>query len=347
MGAERLSGFVRVVVAALATATVGCGATAGRARPVAGVTARPRHVDVVHAMTTPARRALVDRLRDRNPAPLGSRWIVNEEALSGSLTVVDPFAGFLRRARREITVRAPREGGALSGAAAAESARAFVKRNADLLGLPRHVVPALAERVRAVEPADHAPPRAAWAVRFDASFASKGYEAFKEIDNAADVEVFVDDDGEVSSFVNLSRIHPHLTIDTRPALSEDDPRLLAKLVGRRLFALDARALGGPPRPVRELPRIPLGQVRADDVTHVQLVIHVATGPALAWLTYRLAYFIEIAKPVALDDDLGGVDASGAASPPQFHFFRWVVDADTGDVLEDARPPIWGAVDDGP
>ena len=288
-------------------------------------------------MTTPHRRALVDRLRERNPAPPTSQWTVNEDALARSIIVVDPFAGFLRRARRAAGVRPPRAGGPIAETEASIAAREFVKRNADLLGLPRHVVAGLAEHARNVEPSDHADPRARWAVRFDASFPTKGYEGFDELRNHADVEVFVDDDGQVSSFVNLSRVHPHLAIDTKPGLAQDDPRLIAKLVGRRVFVLDADEGGlDVLRDPRDLRRIPLGDVQPADVTRVQLVIHVATGPQLAWLTYRLAYLVEIAKPalpeVAPDDP-------GAGGPPQYFFFRWVVDADTGDVLEDARVPI--------
>lgn len=339
MGAEHLSAFARVCAVALATAALGCGGGTGRARPLAA-TGAPRHLQIVRAMTTPERRALVDRLREKNPTPPGSRWTVNEEALSVSLTVVDPFVGFLRRARREAVARPPREGAPIDSAEAAERARAFVRHNAEVLGLPRHVVPGLAERVRAVQPSDHALPRARWAVRFDAPFASKGYEGFREIDNVADVEVLVDDDGEVSSFVNLSRVHPHLTIDTRPALAEDDPRVLSKLLGRRVFALDGRAPGALDRDARELGRLPLGEVRAEDVTRVALVIHASTGPALAWLAYRLAYLVEIAKPAAPGED--ELDRGSPGAAPQLYFFRWVVDADTGDVLEDARPPISGA-----
>lgn len=301
-------------------------------------------------MKTLERRDLVERFRKRNPAP-GAEWTVNEEALSLSLTVVDPFAGFLRRARRAVHQR-PMPATPLTDAEAASVAREFVKNNADLLGLPRHVVPSLGEHVRMVEPRDHAAPSASLVVRFDAPFSTKGYEGFHEVDNLADVEVFVDGDGQVSSFVNLSRVHPHLTLDTKPSLPEDDRRVMGQLVGRSVFALiddHRRAIERPPsqpaRPldgssqlpdVRELGRLPLGQIRAEDVTHVQLVIHESTGPKLAWLAYRLAYFVEIAKPVPAEAFVGDESAAGG---PQFFFFRYVVDADTGDVLEDARPPM--------
>jgi hypothetical protein len=289
-------------------------------------------------MTTPQRDALVERLRERNPTPPSSRWEVNTEALGRSITVVDPFSGFLRRARRRAAARAPLAGPPISELEAEDRARAFVKRNADLFGFPRHLVAGLSEHARTVSPSDHAASRAAWAIRFEAPFASKGYEGFKEIDNVADVEVFVDDDGEVSSFVNLSRIHPHLAIDIHPGLAQEDPRVIAKLVGRKVFALDGRDAPpvDTPRALQELRRIPLGEVRAENVTHLQLVIHVSTGPQLAWLVYRLGYFVEIAKPAPPPF---GRDLDGSAGPPQFFFFRYVVDADTGDVLEDARAPL--------
>jgi hypothetical protein len=339
VGSERLS-LLRHCVIALAVSAIACnGATQG-VRPAGDVKAHGRHLQIFHAMRTSERQALVDRLRERDPAPPSSRWTVNEDALVRSLTVVDPFAGFLRRARRDPFVRPIRTGGSIGEVDAASCARDFVKRNADLLGLPRHVVPGLAEHVRASAPSDHASPRTAWVVRFDAAFATKGYEGFKEIDNVADVEVLVDDDGEVSSFVNRSRIHPHLTIDTKPVLAQDDPRVLSKLLGRKLFALDAPdgSGAGDLAGVQALRRIQLGEVRAEDVTHMQLVIHVSAGPQLAWLTYRLGYFVEVAKP-APPDAVSDSISVGVPAPPQFFFFRYVVDADTGDVLEDARAPL--------
>lgn len=293
-------------------------------------------MQIVHAMKTAERRALVERLRERNAAV--PPWTVNEDALASSLTVVDPFTGFVRRARRETLVRSPRPGGPIGAADAENAARAFVKKNADLLGLPSRVVPTLTEQVRSARPSDHASPRTAWVVHLETLFASKGYEAFKEIGDLADVEVLVDDDGEVSSFVNLSRIHPHLMLDTTPDLGPEDPRLVSKLVGRKVFAVDAEAGEETPdlASARLLRRIPLGEVQAGDVTHVQLVIHVATGPRLAWLTYRLGYLVEIAKPARVDGVDGGEPIETPGRP--FFFFRYVVDADTGDVLEDARAP---------
>jgi hypothetical protein len=336
LGPERLSQLLRLITVVLALSAAACGAGTRGARPETRPQAPRRHMQIVHAMTTPQRNALVERLRERNPTPPSSPWEVNAEALGRSLTVVEPFSGFLRRARRR---EAPRSSSptAIAETDAANRAREFVKRNADLFGLPRHVVPGLAERPRAVQRTDHAASRATWVIRFEASFPSKGYEGFREIDNVADIEVFVDDDGEVSSFVNLSRIHPHLTIDTRPELAQEDARVIAKLLGRRVFALDTHDVSALDRPVQELQRIPLGEVHAENVTHMQLVIHVSTGPQLAWLVYRLGYFVEIAKPAP--PQLGPDADIASTLSPQFFFFRYVVDADTGDVIEDARAPF--------
>jgi hypothetical protein len=345
VGPQRLIRLLGAVL--LAIVIVACGGAEPLAKPA--VPPRPSHLQIVHAMKMPQRRELLDRFRKRNAEGReGADWIVNEEAVAMSLTVIDPFAGFLRRARRS-SARTPSglPRAAPSMPLADEQARAiargFVRRNADLLGLPRHVVVGLGERVRSVEPGDHASPNATYVVRFDASFSTKGYEAFHEIDNTADVEVFVDDDGQVSSFVNLSRVHPPLLLDTRPRLNQEDARVVAQLLGRSVFAVvddtrDGEADVRAPKDARDMRRMPLGKVQAEDVLRLQLVIHESAGPELAWLTYRLAYFVEVGKPVPVE--MGGGDP--LSSPPIF-FFRYVVDADTGDVLEDARAPITPSV----
>lgn len=333
--------------------TIACGG--GTPPHVVAPKHEPRHLQIVHAITTSQQKDLMDKLRERNPSPPDREWTLDEPALNAnaeasgpSLAVVDPFARFLRRAKRRIGPVRAKEAPRLDEMGAAAVARRFVGRNADLLGLPRTVIPGLAEHVREPQPIDHASPYATHVIRFDAPFSTKGYEGFHEIDNTADVEVFVDDDGEVSSFVNLSKVHPRLMIDTKPLLSQEDARITSQLVGRTVFALiddshqrhekDSLAPPKTLREVRELRRVPLGTIAPSDVTHVQLVIHVATGPQLAWLTYRLGYFVEIAKPARAELFDGRL-----AAGPQFFFFRYVVDADSGDVLEDARAPMAPAV----
>jgi hypothetical protein len=257
-------------------------------------------------MTTTERKKLVERFVERNPG-----WSVNDAAL-GSLTIVDPFAGFLRRARGAVHVSAP-PAAPLTSEGAALAARAFVKKNAELLGIPYYVSLSLVDHVRAVAPEDHASGRAVFAVRLEAPFTMKGYEAFREVEDQVDVEVFIDDDGTPSSVANISKIHPRLTIDTHPDLAEDDASLYKNVLGRRVFALG-----------EDDQKIELGVVEAKDLLSSKLYIHMSAGPMLAWVTYRLARVITVAK--------------AGPETPVFYFFAWVVDADTGDMIRETDVP---------
>lgn len=323
---------------------VGCGV----ATAPPSVQRSPIHMQVIRAMTTGERRQLILRLRERNLTCADGDWVVNEEALDSSLTVVDPFAGFLRRAHH---VRANQPGGpAISDASAITKAREFVDRNADLLGIPRSVIPTLAERLRAHEPNDHVSADSR-IVRFDAELPVKGFEGFYQVGGASaleemthriELDVIVDVSGWVEGFVNLSRIQPHVMLDKKPRLAADDRRLLQMIEGRPLFVLVGAEAPPTLEGMRELQRIQLGALSPNDVTRVQLVIQVSAGPKLAWLTYRLAYLIDVAKevPPALAFLRRAPQPSWLTGPtPGFFFFRYVVDADSGDVLEDARPPL--------
>ena len=258
-------------------------------------------------MSGPERRALVARFVERNPG-----WYVNDAALDDSVAIVDPFAGFLRRARAGPHAGAPPPN-PLGEGDAAVAARQFVRKNADLFGIPHAVALTLVDHVRGLGPEDHASPRAAFAVRLEAPFKMKGYEAFKEVANEADVEVVIDDDGTPSSVANISKIHPRLKLDTHPTLSEDDGRLYKNILGRRVFAL-----------ADDEEKIELGVVEDTDLLSSKLYIHESPGPMLAWMTYRLARIVTVAKP--------------SHDMPVFYFFAWIVDADSGDVIRETDVP---------
>lgn len=274
-------------------------------------------------MTTPERKAIVERFRARNP---GDAWIFNEDALEESAVVIDPFRGFLRRGRsahRPVATRAamPED--------AAKAARAFVERNADLLGLPNAVVHGLAEERSAA--GGH------WSIRFDATYPTKGYETLRELDNQVDLDVLVADDGTVTAFQNRSRIHPPLHIPLRPRLAPDDATLVRDVVGRQVFAMVGGAGQEDPR---ALPRIALGAIRLEDVQHVELTVWSAPGPAQAYVSYRLAYTVDVTRGIR----------SGFLDPffkPAGYAFRYIVDADTGQVIEDARPPVMAPAEEMP
>ncbi len=314
MGPERLKGLLALVLV-----LSGCAPTT---RPPAKTgPPRPLHLQVVHAMRTPERRLVVERFRERN----GAEWGVNEDALDRSLTVVDPFRGFLRRASR------PGRGAHVKADEARTLAFAFVKVNADLLGFAASQVVGLQEELRTVS--------APWLVHLEGRFPVKGYESFHELDSTIDLDVIVD--SEVIAVANRSLVHPRLLLDRRPVLDRD-PQIVQKLVGRRVFAIRDNPLVEE----RARERIPLGEIRGEDVTNIELVIHVSTGPQLAWLVYRLAYVVELARPSAGAPKPPRLVRPGLMDPLGFHFFRYVVDADSGDVIEDSKVPIVSA-DDAP
>ena len=71
--------------------------------------------------------------------------------------------------------------------------------------------------------------------------------------------------------------------------------------------------------MRELHRAPLGRVEDADVRHVRLTIHVSPGPRGAYVSYTLAYAVDVRR-----------DQPTFASSST---------ADTGDLLEDAVVPV--------
>jgi len=312
VGAERLNPRVASLLGLLGLLG-GChaGTTAAEAPRAVAV---GKHLQVVRAMTLAERTAIVTRFRERNAD--AEVWSFNEDALEG-VVVVDPFRGFLRRGQRR---HAPGVHG-VSPEDAAEHARTFVEKNADLLGMPVAVVHALAE--------DRSSAGKQWRIRFNASYPSKGYEAFHEVDNEVDLDVIVADDGAVTAFVNRSRIHPALLLDLHPRLASDNPGVLRQLIGRPVFAsalpvgaIDAKAIS----------RVPLGVVQLGDISKVELTVCSSPGPQLAYVTYQLGYLVVGGRPSPFDP----------LRTASIFMFGFVVDADTGDVLvenvRDLPPP---------
>lgn len=294
----------------LALAATACGHGEDVAPPkVAGI--QTRHAQFVYAMKSPARLELIAKLRQRN----GADWTVNQEALLRSNMVVDPYAGFVRRAWSEKTH--PPAAAPVTEDTAVLAARAFVRKNADLLGVPQSLTLALLDTTRAVDSDDHASARATYAVKLETEFYPRGYELFGELVNRIAVEVFVDDDGSVSSFVNLSQIHPHLFIDTKPGIPQNDERLFAKVEGRRVFALAGD----------HLRRIELGSIQHDDFVGAKLRMEIEPGPLNAWLTYRLTWLVSASRRAPESEEGAG-----------FYFFFYLVDTDTGDVVLDSPVP---------
>lgn len=313
MGSERLRAAVAALAAfAVLAACDGARRSPGAPRPVgerdAAAPASARHAQIFRAHTTAERLAVLGALQRIG----GPSWQLGKAG--PALDDVDPLWLVLRRAWRVDAPSAPRE---LTPRDAEASAVAFVVAAAPVLGLSAGDVPLLdVATVRA--PPDGS--RRAFAVRLEGKLPMRGFEAFDSLASTIDVVVFVDDDGQVRFFANLSRVHPRLAIDTRPALDAEDPRLLGSVVGRELFVAEA----DPRRPgasVRELRRQSLGKAASSDVVGRTLTVWVSPGPMGAYVAYHLAYRIDLGR--------GG------------HWFRFIVSADTGELLDDAKVPILG------
>ncbi len=326
MGPQHL----RRVAIAVAIGCLGCHATpepsaADSSRVVFGGPpgARGSHVQFIRALPMAERVALVKRFTERN----GADWTISLGG-GGAPDDVDAIRGVVRRARREgdasanadadanANANADADAGAETDAkeAAIRSATAFVAKNADLLGIAPGDVPTLdvaAGRAKT-------PVYGAWVAVFAGRMPMRGYEGFDSVASTIDLAVYLGADGAVRYFVNFSHVNPRLLLDTHAMLGPDDKRLLRFVVGREVFV----AYDDPRRPnarVRELRRAPLGRVEDADVRAVRLTIHVSRGPRDAYVSYTLAYAVDVKRA-------GSV-------------FRFIVDADTGDLLEDAVVPV--------
>jgi len=274
------------------------------------------HVQIVRALPLSERRALVEKFRARNGA-----WTVTL-GVGSTPDDVDPIRGVVRRATRDSVAPGAAAYAPLSEESAIASAAAFLAKNADLLGFSANDVPVLDLAAAPAKTTAYG----TWVVHARGVSPMRGYEGFDAVTSKIDVLAYLGDEGGVRYFVNLSQVHPHLSIDTAPLLGPDDPRLLQSVLGRVLFVV----VDDPARPnarVRELGRLPLGPVTAADVRPPRLTIDVSPGPRFAYVSYTLAYAVEVVKAQ--------------------HPFRFVVDADSGALLEDPVVPIVPPNDDEP
>lgn len=297
----------RLILAAGVCLALGCG-PAETTPAIAPATApSKRHAQIVHAAKTAERQAVFDLWNTRN----GGGW----SASGAPGSDVDPIRLVVRKASRLEGMGAERE---VDAAEARRVAAALLAKNVDLLGLGPDDVPLLDVEVLPPPTAKPLAGVARHVVRFTGKRAMRGYEGFDTIASELDIAVVVAKDGEARAIVNGSRIHPHLRLDTTPRLAPDDPKLLVNVVGRPLFALvDGRQ--GRQEAVRPLARVPLGAATPADVRHVTLHIHVSVGPMTAYVSYVLAYAVDVLR----------------GDQP----FRFIVDADTGDLLVDAKAPV--------
>jgi hypothetical protein len=330
VGAEHLNARSRaaVVLGALAIGAVVVACGSGAAAPAGDASRvtlagrggkRGAHVQIVRALPMAERVALVERFKARN----GAGWAITLGA-GGAPDDVDAIRGVVRRARREGNADAEAKENAKENADAEAKADAkenaiaeavgFLGRNAEFFGMSPSDVPALDVEIGPAKTATYG----SWVVHAQGKIPMRGYEGFASVRSAIDVLVYIGDDGATRYFINLSRVHPRLVLDTTPVLGPDDARVMRFVIGREVFVV----FDDPRRPnarVRELRRKSLGRIEDKDVRAVRLTIHVSPGPRGAYVSYWLAYAIDVRRE--------GQD------------FRFIVDADTGDLLEDAVVPV--------
>src|SRR5688572_25473634 len=96
-------------------------------------TAAPRHAQIFRAMTTTQRSRVADQFRERN----GPTWRIGGEEDGHGASDVDRFRGHVRRAFKRDT---PKSNASVASTPSEEeviaTAQGFVKKNADLLGIP-------------------------------------------------------------------------------------------------------------------------------------------------------------------------------------------------------------------
>lgn len=281
---------------------------------------RGAHVQFIRALPMAERVALVQRFKARN----GAEWSITLGG-GGAPDDVDAIRGVVRRAKREGDASANADAGAGADAdadadananaeRAIRSAMAFVIKNAEFLGL----APADVATLDVTAAPAKTPVYGAWVAVFGGHMPMRGYEGFEAVASTINLAVYLGDDGAVRYFVNFSHVNPRLVLDTHALLGPDDKRLMRYVLGREMFVV----FDDPRRPnarVRELRRLSLGRVEDADVRAVRLTIHVSPGPRDAYVSYTLAYAIDVRRE--------GSD------------FRFIVDADTGDLLEDAVVPV--------
>lgn len=269
--------------------------------------ARGPHVQIVRALPSGERVALAERFRARN-----GPWTITLGA-GGAPDDIDQIRGIVRRATRDVGAPSAVTTPVSEESAIAEGA-AFLGKNADFLGFSANDVAALDLVAGPAKTTVYG----AWVVHARGTSRMRGYEGFEAVTSEIDVLLYLGEEGVARYFLNLSRVHPRLSIDTAPGLGPDDKRLLANVVGRPVFVV----VDDPRRPsarVRELRRVPLGVVADADVRAIRLTIHVSPGPRSAYVSYALAYAVDAVK--------------------ERHTFRFIVDADTGALLEDAVVPV--------
>jgi hypothetical protein len=223
----------------------------------------------------------------------GADWTVGEN-------LVGLEVGEIRRARRASSGPEKR----LTHEAALTLAGEFVNKNLDLFGL----TPDQLEQCRIKISKGDRRFDDEWTVSVVGSFRQPGYEAFPSVESSVYLEIGLNKQGQIYRFENSSGLTPKLSLDTKPNLDPNSPKISQGIVGHELVWRFGYTYAEPYFQTKNL-----GTITAQDIGTPQTTI--AEGKAASGKQYILAYEVPVKK--------GGMT------------FTFTVDAGTGELL--ARP----------
>ena len=268
---------------------------------------------------TPAERtAMLDKFQARN----GKQWdFLTHDASYDS----DDFGKTVRYLRRT-DVAGPSTHPTRTQAKAA--ADAVVKKNADLLGLSPEVLAKLSVSVEAMNKKDAI---TAWKntdfiVSYKGTITQPGFEKFPEVATKVDLEIGVEQDGQVRFIGKQGEdATPLLSLGTKPNLKATDPRIRGSVLGQQLVSY-AQDLKTPNHTYQTFyVGTKLGKITDKDIASVRpaIVMKVRGDAASRSETFILAYDFTVKK--------------------DGHTFHFKVDAGTGELLEKPELPVGGKV----
>jgi hypothetical protein len=288
---------------------VGCAAQASdgdRASQADLAAVAPRSTDThqtVTALTDAAKDAFMQKFVARNTGT----WNKG----SFELPNVDQFRPFIKYAWR---TDAPGTNQTMTALDAEEKAMAFVKANADLLG----VVNPDALKIETAPPPDGSIYHGKYQFfsTFTGTYTQPGYEGFAAATTQYDVAIGIHNDGEIRAVLNGTDIPPDLTLSTEAAFKPSDARVLAHVLGTPIAHYEPIGHDGFETVYK---KTDLGTLTAHDVSAIELSIFTQTADDLSSESFSLSYALTVRK--------------------QGYVLSFTVDAADGSVLDQPTVPF--------
>jgi hypothetical protein len=230
---------------------------------------------------------------------------------SFELPNVDEFRPFIRYAWR---TDAPGASHTVTDLEAEEKAIAFVKANADLLG----VVDPGSLRIETAPPPEGSIYRGKYQffATFTGTYTQPGYEGFAAATTPYDIQIGIHNDGEIRAILNGTDLPPDLTLSTQAAFKPGDPRVLQNVLGTPIAHYEVIGHQGFQTIYK---KTDLGTLTAHDVAAIELSIFKHTADDLSSEKFSLSYALTVRK--------------------QGYVLSFTVDAADASVLDQPRVPF--------